>query len=78
VVLSLPRQSPHESRLALTLQFYLNIYESESAPVAWVALPRGRSNAVPPYLSSHRAGEETLSSSEKSSTGCVDLNRALG
>ena len=40
---------PVLSRLALTLQFYLNTYESESAPVAWVALPRGRSNAAPPY-----------------------------
>ena len=40
---------PVLSRLALTLQFYLNTYESESAPVARVALPGGRSNAAPPY-----------------------------
>ena len=40
---------PVLSRLALTLQFYLNTYESESVPVARVALPRGRSNAAPPY-----------------------------
>jgi ABC-type arginine transport system permease subunit len=49
MMLSLPRQSPRESRLAFTLTLCLNAYESESAPVAWVALPRGRSNAAPPY-----------------------------
>ena len=36
-------------RLALTLQFCLNARESESVLVARVGLPRGRSNAAPPY-----------------------------
>ena len=55
---------PVLSRLALTLQFYLNTYESESAPVAWVALPRGRGDAAPPYFS-HRTGVATWSSASK-------------
>jgi len=51
VVLPLPRQSPRESRLAFTLQFYLNTCESESVLVARVGLPRGRSDAASSYLS---------------------------
>jgi hypothetical protein len=39
------------SRLALSLKFYLNARESESAPVARVGLPRGRSDAASSYLS---------------------------
>ena len=40
-----------DSRLACSLTF-----ESESAPVAWVALPGGRGNAAPPYLPRGRVG----------------------
>jgi hypothetical protein len=31
--------------------FWTIFAESESAPVAWVALPRGRGDAAPPYFS---------------------------
>ena len=40
---------PVLSRLALTLKFSLNAHESESVLVAWVGLPRGRSDAASSY-----------------------------
>ena len=61
-----------DSRLACNLTF-----ESESAPVAWVALPGGRGNAAPPYFS-HLTGAARLSSASKSSTVSFALNRPLG